>query len=291
MVENGWPALLAALSFIVTTNISDELFVDVLASYQAMTNVAGMLALSTPRDAFFTSLAKFAIPTRVVSSLDSSIEPPTPRSAVSISENFGLTHSPSQPPGLSERNIACLKVFVSSAMFLAGSLGESWFGVLEAVQNADYVLTKGVKASGTSTRRSVSSAGTPSRSSTLSISQADNSSSGTGGAAQPRHPLLSDLDSESLLGLIQRMFDASKILEDDAFRYFVNALCRLSAEMVGMQTSEESMSISESGTTSSEDLCALGLSPNKEIAHRRRLSGIHLPKSPVSGFLPCPAPQ
>jgi len=59
MVKNGWPALLAALSFIISTNLSDDLFVEVLSSYQAMTNVSGMLALSTPRDAFFTSLAKF----------------------------------------------------------------------------------------------------------------------------------------------------------------------------------------------------------------------------------------
>lgn len=31
-VENGWPALLAALSFIISTNLSDELFIDVLSS-------------------------------------------------------------------------------------------------------------------------------------------------------------------------------------------------------------------------------------------------------------------
>nr|GAT45459.1 predicted protein [Mycena chlorophos] len=34
IIESGWPALLAALSFIIATNISDELFVEVLASYQ-----------------------------------------------------------------------------------------------------------------------------------------------------------------------------------------------------------------------------------------------------------------
>ena len=76
MVASGSPALLAALSFIISTNLSDELFGDVLASYQAMTN---MLGLTTPRDAFYTSLAKFAVPTKVVSSVDA-VEPPTPRS-------------------------------------------------------------------------------------------------------------------------------------------------------------------------------------------------------------------
>jgi len=126
VIENGWPALLAALSFIIGTNLSEELFVEVLASYRAMTNVSGMLGLTTPRDAFFTSLAKLAVPSRVVSSLDSYSDPQTPRAGVSLTENLGLA-GPPQPPALSERNMACLKVFLLSAFFLAGSLGESWY--------------------------------------------------------------------------------------------------------------------------------------------------------------------
>ena len=37
MISEGWPALLAALSFIISTNLSEELFVEVLASYQSVT--------------------------------------------------------------------------------------------------------------------------------------------------------------------------------------------------------------------------------------------------------------
>jgi len=62
-VENGWPVLPDALSLI--TSILDNLG-EVLSSYQAMMNVSGMLALSTPRDAFLTSLAKFTITSWVV---------------------------------------------------------------------------------------------------------------------------------------------------------------------------------------------------------------------------------
>jgi hypothetical protein len=37
---------------------------------------------------------------------------------------------------------------VSSALLLAGSLGENWYGILEALQNADYVLNaKALQAS------------------------------------------------------------------------------------------------------------------------------------------------
>jgi hypothetical protein len=261
IIESGWPALLAALSFIIATNLSDDLFVEVLASYQAMTNVAGMLGLTTPRDAFFTSLAKFAVPTRVVSSLDHSYgtEAQTPRSAASISENLGFSTGPAQPASLSERNLACLKVLVASALFLAGSLGESWFGILEALQNADYVLTS--KGAGAGAKR------------------APGSRAVSGSSTGTRHALLSDLEPEALQVAIQSLFDASKNLEDDAFRHFINALCRLSAEMVGMQTDGESI-LDTSERNSLDDTATL--SPKIEPAHRRRVSGIHIPRTLVN---------
>jgi hypothetical protein len=226
-----------------------------------------MLGLATPRDAFFNSLAKFAVPTLVVSSLDSYIEPQTPRSATTqLTDSVGWT-SPLQPPGLSERNLACLKVFVSSALFLAGTLGQSWFGVLEVLQNADYVLT----------HKGANQSAQPRRSSgTL---QANRSSSNVGGMTLPaRHPLLSDLDPDTMQNGIQRLFDASKNLEDFAFRDFVNALCRLSGEMIGMQTAslpvvESEESLEESGLTTP--------TPKTEVSNRRRVSGIHIPRTLV----------
>ncbi|KAJ8092074.1 Endocytosis and vacuole integrity protein [Marasmius tenuissimus] len=284
IIENGWPALLAALSFIIATNLSDELFVDVLASYQAMTNVSGMLGLTTPRDAFFTSLSKFSVPTRVVSSVDSYIEPQTPRTASSLTENFGLGGGATQPPGLSERNLACLKVLISSAMFLAGSLGESWFGILEVLQNADYVLSK---ASGMSSKpmpiKRVGSGARP-----MSVSGSGGSgSSGSGQQGQAvKHPLLSDLDTETMLSAMQRLFDASKNLEDDAFKSFVGALCKLSAEMVGMQT-DPTMDVIVEDDRSDEvrpSASTTTLTPSvKEPSHRRRVSGIHIPRTLRSG--------
>jgi len=283
MIESGWPALLAALSFIISTNLSDDLFVDVLASYQSMTNVSGMLALGTPRDAFFTSLAKFAIPTRVVSSIDSYGEPSTPRSAATFSENLGLS-GPSQPPGLSERNMACLKVLLSCALFLAGSLGESWFGILETLQNADYVLTSKSIHSPLSKRNSLipgASGVTSSRSTSHS-----GPASQTGSNVQlqgVRHLLLTDLDSETLQSAMQRLFDSSKNLEDLAFRDFINSLCRLSSEMVGMQSDGVSTSTVDTGSLENVGGSAT-LAPRDDPAHRRRVSGIHLPRTLVSSL-------
>ncbi|KAK7679003.1 hypothetical protein QCA50_017947 [Cerrena zonata] len=293
MIESGWPALLAALSFLISTNLSDDLFMDVLASYQAMTNVAGMLGLATPRDTFFTSLSKFAIPTRVVSALENYAEPQTPRTAGTLSENLGLT-GPTQPPGLSERNLACLKVFISSALFLAGSLGDSWFNILETLQNADYVLTsKGAKP--THNKRNTIGPGTPQTSRAVSMPVSQSTSQlappGTPRATTPQpqtHSARLEVDPETLVNAIQRLFDASKNLDDNAFHDFVTALCKLSAAMVGMQ-SERSDSLTVD-SESNEELAAppvflsplSPLSPNSEAAHRRRVSGIHLPRTLVS---------
>ena len=291
MVECGWPALLAALSFVIATNLSEELFLDVLASYQAMTNVSGMLGLVTPRDAFFTSLSKFAIPTRVVSSLESYTESATPRTPSTFSENFGLT-GPTVPPGLSERNMACLKVLISSALFLAGSLGASWFHILEALQNADYVLTtKGAKTSAKRNTIGPTPSTPAGRTVSMPVSQTSSQLNTPGGqrssTPQPqqsgggRHPMLADLDAEALQAAIQRLFDASKNMDDKAFHDFVSSLCKLSAAMVGMQSdSTEGLTVQTVDTL--DDLSNAMLSPITESAHRRRVSGIHLPRTLVS---------
>ena len=275
MLENGWPALLAALSFYISTNLSDELFADVLGALQNLINVTGVLRLTTPRDAFLTSVSKLAVPSRVVSSLDSFQEPQTPKSAVLSVENLGgLTGlgggGQSNQPGLSERNLACLRALISNALFLAGSLGPSWFDVLEALQNADYVLTKGTIFS---SKKAYAAPSAPS------------STVASGGAAgtvpqpaPPRHPALMDLDADTIQHAIQRLFDSTKNLEDDSFRDFVAALCKLSAEMVGMQAVAEQDYMVESA----EDLTRPSLTPRSAYAHRRRASGIALPRTMVS---------
>ena len=54
--------LLATLSFLLTTNLYDPPFGDVLGALQALALAAGYLALPTPRHAFLTVLAKAALP-------------------------------------------------------------------------------------------------------------------------------------------------------------------------------------------------------------------------------------
>ena len=66
MLNAGWPALLAALSFLLTTNLSDSIFDNILGALQTLARAAGYLALPNPCDAFLTALAKAALPPQVV---------------------------------------------------------------------------------------------------------------------------------------------------------------------------------------------------------------------------------
>jgi len=83
----------------------------------------------------------------------------------------------------------------------------------------------------------------------------------------------------SVQNTIQRLFDASKNLEGSAFQDFVNALCRLSSEMVGMQSDVGPAMLSGDLGSLEELASPTSLSPT--TAHRRRVSGIHLPRTLV----------
>ncbi|KAH9049815.1 hypothetical protein EDB83DRAFT_2543167 [Lactarius deliciosus] len=292
MLNAGWPALLAALSFLLNTNLSDALFGDVLGALQALARAAGCLALPTPRDAFLTALAKAALPPRVVAALDDIPQTPSTRSPVSLEGlTLGLAGAggPPQPPGLSARNLACLRALVAAALFLAGTLGPSWFAVLEALQNADYVLTTRGTASVPGLAVGAAGATPGKRVGSHADGQQSQQQQQPPSRQQAAHPLLADVDSESVQAAIQRLFDSSKVLEDDAFHDFVGALCKLSVEMVSMQsgigvtaTAEGSLEIDDDVSSASTSTTSLA-TPRADRFSRRRVSGIHIPRTLRSG--------
>ncbi|GAA5982187.1 hypothetical protein JCM5350_003486 [Sporobolomyces pararoseus] len=287
MAETSWPALLASLSFFIATSLSDDLFTDIVSALQSFTCVCGVLNLSTPREAFLTSLCKFAIPPSVVSHIASqdSIHQskPTSSSAAATAtavlsagaESLGLTSSStSLPVGLSSRNLACLKALLAVSNYLAGSLGKTWFSVFEALQNADFVLkttaSKGKKRS-TSTTPSSSAPATPSSRSGGS-SATNNSNSNTGGDSTEatKFPAVpTEADEQAIQRGIAALFEVSKALEDQAFKEFVGALCRLNGEMVGITMNDD-------GTVKEDEESKSGISSPMETPekNRRRSSGI-----------------
>ncbi|KAF8754296.1 C-terminal region of Mon2 protein [Rhizoctonia solani] len=274
MLESGWPGLLAALSFFITTNLSEELFADVLLSMQSLTNATGALGLTVPRDAFMTSLSRFAVPSKVVSSLESYVESSAPRTP-GVVDSMGLTAlsgGPATPPGLSDRNLACLKTFISITLFLAGSLGVSWFDVIELLQNADYVLTaKGARSMNASGKRS-SVLGNSSLSAKLRPTGGPPAMPGPSSINSVSPSVILELDPEAILTTMEKIFDASKNLEDSAFGDFIRALCKLSAAMVGMQSESIQIENTDDPKSSSTMLQTVSSSDNLQ---RRRASGIH----------------
>ncbi|KAK4688854.1 hypothetical protein P7C73_g1265, partial [Tremellales sp. Uapishka_1] len=270
MAESAWPALLAALSYSIGTNLSDTLFAEVLSALQDFTIACGVLSLTTPRDAFLNTLGKYAVPPPVVSALQAYMESPQLQrsSSVMAADALGLgalgVGGSVTPPTLSDRNLVCLKSSIATATILQDSLDEAWHDVLEALQNANYMLA-GKKVN--MTRRP-----------TASSSQILNT---PGRLRSPNEPveakpeIFQDLDADTILAAINTLFDNSKKLEDDAFTTFLTAVCRLSSEMIGIDNQiepEHPLSPSSSGI----------LSPSADT-HRRRTSGINISHNMKSG--------
>ncbi|GAA5958007.1 hypothetical protein JCM3765_006230 [Sporobolomyces pararoseus] len=290
MAETSWPALLASLSFFIATSLSDDLFTDVVSALQSFTCVCGVLNLSTPREAFLTSLCKFAIPPSVVSHIASqdSIHQSKPTTASSAAatatavlsagaESLGLTSSStSLPVGLSSRNLACLRALLAVSNYLAGSLGKTWFSVFEALQNADFVLkttaSKGKKRS-TVTSSSNSTSATPSSRSGGSSSTSNSNSNTAGGGDSTeatKFPAVpTEADEQAVQRGIAALFEVSKALDDEAFKAFAGALCRLNGEMVGITMNDD-------GTVKKDEEARSGISSPMETPekNRRRSSGI-----------------
>ena len=106
-------------------------------------------------------------------------------------------------------------MFASCALYLSGSLDESWFDVLQALQSADYVLTSnGGKSIDSMSRRSSGTTGTGALSRSVSSSTTTSPFTSTGGlpSSGAHHPLLTELGPDSVQSAIQRLFDTSKNL-------------------------------------------------------------------------------
>ena len=195
--------------------------------------------------------------------------------------------TPPQPPGLSEPNIACLKVLVSCVLFLASSLGPAWYQVFETLQNADYVLSARSQKTGGVVLKKSATGGPANTAASGNRSVSSSSSPIPGqdvGLSQQRRALLNDIDGNNVLHSIEHLFDSSKNLDDPAFQDFFTALCRLGAETIEMQSGEEHGTVE---VEASESMTTLTPAPN-EPAHRCRASGIHLSQTLVSGIsLPC----
>ena len=271
MAESAWPALLAALSYCIGTDLSDGLFAEVLNALQNFTIASGLLTLTTPRNAFLSTLGKYAVPPPVVSAMQTYLEGPlAPRSnSVMGVDALGLSTlgvgGPTISPALSERNLACLGSAVKVARLLAPDLGEAWYDVLEVLQNANFMLA--VRKPNLTRRATAQSL--------VGASPIKGESPFHQGELRSR--IFEDLDVESIQAAINGLFDCSKELDNPAFTTFVSALCRLSSEMIGMDANNIIV------VDLSETPASPSMTFSSSDGSRRRTSGINISHSIKSG--------
>ncbi|KAG0640673.1 hypothetical protein HOY80DRAFT_1116635 [Tuber brumale] len=225
IMESCWPAVLAACSTFLYATLDNEFYHGLVRSFQKFTHVAGLLRLTTPRDAFLTTLGKAAVPSNVLSA-NISASPMASDNQSLFSNAKGLLSVDSlnnperltpggtehHPPSLNSRNLLCLRALLNLGIALGPTLEKSWTIVLETLQQADYVLF----ASSRKTGRQISLNASTARSDLQKGIDASNPLANIG-------PELSAVEAAAM-----KMFEGTRDFPDEAFAAVLSALCKLS---------------------------------------------------------------
>ena len=161
-IESCWPAVLATSSTFFNAALDDRYYRSLIKAYQRFAQVAGLLRLSTPRDALMTTLGKAAVPPQVLSaSTAEPIRSPTvesssvfsnPRHLLSVDSFVSQSSAASterdrrssmEPnrPTLTIRNLLCLRALLNLAIALGPTLGPAFRVVIDVLKQADMVLS------------------------------------------------------------------------------------------------------------------------------------------------------
>ena len=164
IVEECWPAILATCSTFLYAALDTDYYHGLVRAFQRFAHVAGLLQLSTPRDAFLTTLGKAAVPPNVLTAClnaggarSASVSTPSEASGM-LSNARGLLSTdnlvPSSPnvdrgrqasfdaaaASLNTRNLLCLRALLNLGIALGPTLGSAWVIIFETLQQADFVL-------------------------------------------------------------------------------------------------------------------------------------------------------
>jgi hypothetical protein len=160
IVDNCWPAVLAACSTFLHASLDDEYYHNLVRAFQKLAHVAGLLRLSVPRDAFLTTLGKAAMPVGTSGSKTQTSTAPTAAGSQSHessqkkrkSSDFPRTNSlpvdsssysaaENAPPSLSTRNLLCLRALLNLGIALGPTLDQpAWSILLGTLQYTGLVI-------------------------------------------------------------------------------------------------------------------------------------------------------
>lgn len=144
IVENCWPAVLAACSTFLHASLDDEFYHNLVRAFQKLAHVAGLLRLSVPRDAFLTTLGKAAMPASTAGSkmqtpaspnLTGSQYSESPRQKRKSTDILRTNSMPADASGslaaegppvtLSTRNLLCLRALLNLGIALGPTLDQA----------------------------------------------------------------------------------------------------------------------------------------------------------------------
>ncbi|KAI9816388.1 MAG: hypothetical protein M1832_005055 [Thelocarpon impressellum] len=231
IIETCWPAILASCSSFLHAALDNDYYHGLVRSLQKFTHVAGLLRLSTPRDAFLTALGKAAVPSNVLSAATVAASPSTPAVENSgilanakglLSVDNLVSQSPTvafdrnrQTPveanhsSLNMRNLLCLRALLNLGIALGPTLENAWSIILETLQQADFII----HASSRRTTRQNSGYGQGAEAPTV----AESTSWHAGLASEIRA-----VETASA-----RMFESTSDFPNEAFVDLVRAMCKL----------------------------------------------------------------
>lgn len=224
MIDAVWSSLLYSLSFFLSTALSDELFTQVLTSFHAFTVTCGMLNLTTPRDAFIASICKFALPSVVMASINA-----TPAS-----------HS----GGGSSSDSGSLAFKASTAAVGVLATGADALGLTSA--NAPHGQVLSLSSRNLQCLRSLlhlsdQMAGMLNSTWYAVCETVTNAEY----ALRVRASAKKKQDETDALAAISRLFETTSVsLDDRSFKCFIQALGKLSGEMIGLPPAFEERPVS-----------------------------------------------
>ncbi|KAI9371461.1 hypothetical protein BJX61DRAFT_548252 [Aspergillus egyptiacus] len=263
IVEDCWPAVLATCSTFLYAALDDDFYHNLVRSFQKLAHVAGLLRLSTPRDAFLTTLGKASMPadTSSIRSTSSPVATPSVRqgevshkrqksneaSRVTPQTPIEGPAAPLNDPvlSLSTRNLLCLRALLNLGIALGPTLDRpAWSIVLGTLQDADLLINK-----------------SPTKGQNAIVSSGD-LSGGTGGDV-PQGNLGTEIMAVQTASA--KLFESTSDYPDDTFQDFLIALLDLSA-------TTEDPRVSEAFETAAENTQLLQPSSGQMRRSSRRVS-------------------
>ncbi|KAL1792066.1 hypothetical protein ACET3X_009817 [Alternaria dauci] len=249
LVTECWPAVLATCSTFLNATLDADYYRALVRAIQKFTQVAGLLRLSTPRDAFLTTMGKAAVPSNLLLANTSSPVGEKPgifsnargmlsvdsfvsqASSMSTDKNRRPSHDVSAPT-LGPRNLLCLRALLNLAIALGPTLQSAWSIVFETLQVADLVLSL---SSQTSSRASVSGSRMDMETNTEKM----------------------EAETSAVQSAARRLFESTVDFPNESFSEVLQALCSLL----------NSVSPSESGQRTPT-------SSRPQVLHQRRLGSV-----------------